>query len=82
MTVHDVLTKLDAIGTEQLRAQNVRHGYVGEQYGVKLGELRAIAKAIKLNTTFGLELWARCYVEAYTRCGLQKSCGQLATETM
>jgi hypothetical protein len=21
-------------------------------------------------------------VEAYTRCGLQKSCGQLATETM
>ena len=64
MTVHDVLTKLDAIGTEQLRAQNVRHGYVGEQYGVKLGELRTIAKAIKLNTAFGLELWETGFLEA------------------
>ena len=64
MTVHDVLTKLDAIGTEQLRAQNVRHGYVGAQYGVKLGELRTIAKAIKLNTAFGLELWETGFLEA------------------
>jgi 3-methyladenine DNA glycosylase AlkD len=64
MTVHDVLTKLDAIGTEQLRAQNVRHGYVGEQYGVKLGDLRMIAKAIKLNTAFGLELWQTECLEA------------------
>ena len=64
MTVHDVLTKLDAIGTEQLRAQNVRHGYVGEQYGVKLGDLRMIAKAIKLNTAFGLELWETGFLEA------------------
>ena len=64
MTVHDVLTKLDAFGTEQLRTQNVRHGYVGEQYGVKLGELRTIAKAIKLNTAFGLELWETGFLEA------------------
>ena len=64
MTVHDVLTKLDAIGTVQLRAQNVRHGYVGAQYGVKLGELRMIAKAIKLNTAFGLELWETGFLEA------------------
>ena len=64
MTVHDVLTKLDAIGTEQLRAQNVRHGYVGEQVGVKLGDLRMIAKAIKLNTAFGLELWETGFLEA------------------
>ena len=64
MTVHDVLTKLDAIGSEQLRAQNVRHGYVGAQYGVKLGELRIIAKAIKLNTALGLELWETGFLEA------------------
>ena len=64
MTVHDVLTKLDALGTEQLRAQNVRHGYAGEQYGVKLGDLRMIAKAIKLNTAFGLELWETGFLEA------------------
>ena len=47
-----------------MRKQNVRHGYVGEQYGVKLGELRVIAKAIKSNTAFGLELWATGYLEA------------------
>ncbi len=64
MTVHDVLTKLDAIGTEQLRAQNERHGYVGKQSGVKLGELRTIAKAIKLHTAFGLELWETGFLEA------------------
>jgi 3-methyladenine DNA glycosylase AlkD len=64
MTISDVLTKLEALGTEQLRAQNVRHGYVGEQYGVKLGELRTIAKSIKLNTAFGLELWQTECLEA------------------
>ena len=64
MTISDVLTKLEPLGTEQLRTQNVRHGYVGEQYGVKLGELRAIAKAIKLNTAFGLELWETGFLEA------------------
>jgi 3-methyladenine DNA glycosylase AlkD len=64
MTVHDVLTKLEALGTEQLRTQNVRHGYVGEQYGVKLGDLRTIAKDIKLNTAFGLELWETGFLEA------------------
>lgn len=64
MTTQDVLTKLETLGTEQLRAQNVRHGFVGEQFGVKLGELRTIAKSIKLNTAFGLELWATGYLEA------------------
>jgi 3-methyladenine DNA glycosylase AlkD len=64
MTISDVLSKLAVLGTEQLRAQNVRHGYVGEQYGVKLGELRVIAKAIKSNTAFGLDLWATGYLEA------------------
>jgi len=64
MTTQDVLIKLETLGTEQLRAQNVRHGFVGEQFGVKLGELRTIAKAIKLNTAFGLELWATGYLEA------------------
>jgi 3-methyladenine DNA glycosylase AlkD len=64
MTISDVLTKLECLGTEQLRTQNVRHGYVGEQYGVKLGELRVIAKTIKSNTAFGLELWATGYLEA------------------
>ena len=64
MTISDVLSKLAVLGTEQMRKQNVRHGYVGEQYGVKLGELRVIAKAIKSNTAFGLELWATGYLEA------------------
>ena len=63
-TVTNVLSQLEAIGTEQLRAQNGRHGYVGAQYGVKMGELRTIAKAIKLNTAFGLALWETGYLEA------------------
>ena len=64
MTTLDVLTKLETLGTEQLRAQNTRHGYSGNQFGVKLGELRTIAKAIKFNTAFGLELWATGFLEA------------------
>jgi 3-methyladenine DNA glycosylase AlkD len=63
-TVTNVLSQLEALGSEQLRAQNIRHGYVGEQYGVKLGDLRTIAKAIKLNTAFGLELWETNVLEA------------------
>lgn len=64
MTTQDVLTKLEALGTQQLRAQNIRHGFAGNQFGVKLGELRTIAKSIKQNTSFGLELWATEYLEA------------------
>jgi 3-methyladenine DNA glycosylase AlkD len=64
MTVAIVLTKLEVLGTEQHCAQNVRHGYIGEQYGVKLGEVRVIAKAIKLNTALGLELWETGFLEA------------------
>jgi len=64
MTTQDVLANLEALGTEQLCAQNTRHGYSGKQFVVKQGELRTIAKSIKLNTAFGLELWATEYLEA------------------
>lgn len=64
MTIEDLLTKLEALGTEPVRKHNVRHGYVGAQYGVKMGELRTIAKAIQRNTAKGLELWDTGFLEA------------------
>lgn len=64
MTVAIVLTKLEVLDTEQVRAQNVRHGHVDAQVGVKLGEIRTIAKAIRLTTAFGLDLWETGFLKA------------------
>ena len=57
MTTKDALARLEALGSEKMRAQNARHGVTGAQFGVKLGDIRALAKEIKANHPLALELW-------------------------
>lgn len=57
ITVKDVLKQLEALGDEKVRAHNRKWGAGDNQYGVKLGDIRALAKKIKSNHELGKALW-------------------------
>lgn len=56
-TVKQVLGQLKALGTDKVRAQNVKAGAGDNQYGVALGDIRTLAKKLKTNHLLALELW-------------------------
>ena len=57
MTVNQVLAQLKALGDEKVRKQNRKYGAGDGQFGVKHGDIRKLAKAIKTNHALALELW-------------------------
>lgn len=64
MTLKEVINELAALGNEKLKAQNQKRGVDIEQYGVKLGDLRKLAKKIKQDQSLALELWDTGVYEA------------------
>ena len=63
-TVEDVLKALEKLGDPKIRAQNAKNGAQENQFGVKLGDVRNVAKAIKSNHELGLKLWETGNLEA------------------
>ena len=57
MTLIEILKKLEALGDEKVRTQSNRRSAAGKQFGVKLGDLRGLAKKIKTNHNLALSLW-------------------------
>jgi 3-methyladenine DNA glycosylase AlkD len=57
MTLQDVLAQLETMGDAKVRALNVRNGAGEDHFGVKLGDLRILAKKIKPNPPLARELW-------------------------
>jgi len=64
MNLEEALNELKALGNEKMRAQNTRNGAGDNQYGVRLGEIRKVAKKIKGDHDLALELWATENVDA------------------
>lgn len=64
MTTHEILSRLEALGSESVRARNRRRGAGDAQYGVKLGDVRKLAKEVGRDHDLALELWASGNVEA------------------
>jgi 3-methyladenine DNA glycosylase AlkD len=64
MTVKEILANLKSKGDAARRAHNTKAGAPDNQFGVKLGDLRAIAKKIKTDHELALELWDTGNVEA------------------
>ena len=56
MTVTEVLAKLEALGSEKVRSLNIRNGADEQQYGVKLGDIRSVAKATKADHGLAMQL--------------------------
>ena len=57
MTVKEALEELDARGDDKVRRQNGKAGAGDNQFGVPLGDIRALAKKIKTNHELALALW-------------------------
>ncbi|HYE03389.1 MAG TPA: DNA alkylation repair protein [Phycisphaerales bacterium] len=64
MTVAEILAELESLGDEARRAHNKKAGAPANQFGVKLGDIRALAKRLKTNHALALELWETGNVEA------------------
>lgn len=64
MTVKEILTQLGALGNEKVRAHNLKYGAGDNQFGVKMGDIRALANKIKTNHRLALKLWDTGNVEA------------------
>jgi 3-methyladenine DNA glycosylase AlkD len=54
MTVADVMAELAALEDPKMRAVNEKHG---DDHGVNLGKLRALAKQLKIQQDLARELW-------------------------
>lgn len=64
MKVTEILARLQSLGDDARRAHNTKAGAPDNQFGVKLGDIRALAKELKTNHALALELWDTGNVEA------------------
>ncbi len=64
MTLKEILKQLEALGDEKVRLRNIRNGAGDNQFGLKLGDIRKLAKTIKSNHDLALELWETGNIDA------------------
>jgi 3-methyladenine DNA glycosylase AlkD len=64
MTLTEALKQLKALGNEKVRAQNAKGGAGDKQFGVSLGDIRALAKKIRTNHELALSLWETGNIDA------------------
>src|SRR5438270_8541192 len=69
MTLKEALRELESLGNAGVRAQNAKGGPWGpgagdNQFGVKHGDIRALAKRIKADYQLALSLWETGNIDA------------------
>ena len=64
MTLQETLQQLEALGNESVRKQNAKWNPEGDQFGVKHGDLRALAKKLKTDHKLAMALWKTGNVDA------------------
>ena len=64
MNTQEILAQLKALGDPARHAHNARTGAPANQFGVKLGDIRALAKKLKTDHALALKLWETGNVEA------------------
>ena len=64
MTVKGILKQLESLGNEARRAHNTKNGAGDNQFGVPMGDIRALAKKIKTNHELALALWKTGNIDA------------------
>jgi 3-methyladenine DNA glycosylase AlkD len=70
MTLHETMKLLEAKGSEQTRKTFQRHGAPETMFGVKVGDLKPIAKCIRGDQKLALELYATGNSDAMYLAGL------------
>lgn len=64
MTLQETLAQLESLGNEKVRAHNKKYGAGDHQFGVKLGDIRKLAKRIKTDHVLAIALWETGNVDA------------------
>jgi 3-methyladenine DNA glycosylase AlkD len=64
MTLNETLKQLKALGNEAMRKQNAKWGAGDSQFGVKHGDIRALAKKLKSNPELAMPLWKTGNIDA------------------
>lgn len=64
MNLQETLARLEALGDAKVRAQNAKQGAGDDQFGVRLGDIRKVAKDIKADHELGMALWETGNVDA------------------
>ena len=64
MTLNETLKQLKALGNEKVRAHNTKYGAGDNQFGVKHGDIRALAKKIGSNHELAMSLWETANTDA------------------
>jgi 3-methyladenine DNA glycosylase AlkD len=57
MTLKETLAQLESLSNETMLKHNTKYGAGKNQFGVKMGDIRALAKKIKTNHELALQLW-------------------------
>ncbi|GAA4325843.1 DNA alkylation repair protein [Mucilaginibacter gynuensis] len=64
MTVAEIVTKLKSLADQKVYAHNVKFGAGENQFGVKMGDIRTLAKKLKTDHQLAKALWETGNVEA------------------
>jgi 3-methyladenine DNA glycosylase AlkD len=64
MTVNEILARLKSLGDDARRKHNIKAGAPDNQFGVKMGDIRVLAKKVKTDHELALKLWDTGNVEA------------------
>ena len=64
MTLEEILAQLKALGNEKVRAHNKKNGAHDNQFGVRLGDIRNLAKQIKASHELAIALWETGNIDA------------------
>jgi 3-methyladenine DNA glycosylase AlkD len=64
MTLDQTLKQLKALGNEKTRAHNTKYGAGDNQFGVKHGDIRTLAKKLQPNHELAMSLWETGNVDA------------------
>ncbi|UVI31577.1 DNA alkylation repair protein [Paenibacillus spongiae] len=70
MTYEEVMQQLENMGTEQTKKTFLRHGASEPLYGVKVGDLKKLVKAVKKDQALALELYDSGISDAMYLAGL------------
>jgi 3-methyladenine DNA glycosylase AlkD len=70
MTVNEVMTELEALGSEQTRKVLRKHGATDPFFGVKIGDMKNLRKALKGNQEIAFELYDTGNSDAMYLAGL------------
>lgn len=64
MTCDEILSRLESLGDAKWKAAAIKRGSSPNQFGVKMGDIRAVAKEAKTDHDRAMELWQTGNLEA------------------